>query len=231
MRPQDNNEIPCVLTINKHFCPKDHGSSVYEYGRYLLICQKCGCNFWPNQDGTYFISQIVKGLCPKCNNTKIGSYINNQNRCINCGFVFASPQNETTAIQKETPARNVHKKIQNWLIALLLIFSLSVIGIGISMFVGSFIPFWILFGFAIICSVEKWLNNFTKKSKGLGKMYRFLLNISILSLLGLLVWPGIQLFSHHLVQSSLVGSLHLKAWEQLPMLKPLGMELGIIKTK
>ncbi len=91
--------------------------------------------------------------------------------------------------------------------ALLFIFFLSVFGIGISIFIGSFIPFWILFGFSFIYSIEKWFHYFTRKYTGLGRLYRLLLNLSILSLLGLLVWTGIKLFSQQLVQSSLVGSL------------------------
>jgi len=98
-------------------------------------------------------------------------------------------------------------QIQNWLIALLLVFALSIVGLGISMFVGSFIPFWLVFGFSIIYSVEKWLHYFTRKYKAIGKLYRLLLNLSILSLIGLLIWSGIKLFSQQFVQSTLIGSL------------------------
>ncbi len=100
-----------------------------------------------------------------------------------------------------------HFRVPSWLTALLLVFSLSIAGLGISMFVGSFIPLWLLLGFSIIFSIEKWFYYFTRKHKGLGKLYRLLLNLSILSLLGLLVWSGIRLFAHQFTQSSLVGSL------------------------
>ncbi len=108
-------------------------------------------------------------------------------------------------------SRSESKKIPNWLIALILIVSLSVFGIGISIFIGSSIPFWILFGFSFIYSIQKWFNYFTRKYTGLGMLYRLLLNLSTLSLLGLLVWTGIKLFSQQLVQSPLVGSLILFA--------------------
>jgi hypothetical protein len=54
---------------------------------------------------------------------------------------------------KETALHNNTKKIanfrvSNWLIALLFIFALSISGLGISIFTGSFIPFWILLGFS-----------------------------------------------------------------------------------
>ena len=97
--------------------------------------------------------------------------------------------------------------ISNWLKALLLIFALSIVGLGISIAVGSFIPFWLLLGFSIFYSIEKWFYYLTRRHKGLGRLYRLLLNLSILLLLGLLVWSGIKLFSQQLMQSPLAGSL------------------------
>lgn len=90
---------------------------------------------------------------------------------------------------------------------MLLIFALSVIGLGITLFIGNSIPFWILFGFSIIVSVEKWFTYITRKHKGIGKLYRLFLNLSILSLFGLIIWSGIRLFAQQFVHSSLVGSL------------------------
>jgi hypothetical protein len=98
-------------------------------------------------------------------------------------------------------------KSRDWLIALLFIFGFCIVGLGVSILSGSFIPLWLMFGFSVIYSIEKWLYYFTRKYKGIGKLYRFLLNLSILSLLSLLVWTGIKLFSQQFVQSSLVGSL------------------------
>ena len=109
-------------------------------------------------------------------------------------------------VQKDAYHKRANK-INNYVLSLLLIFSLSIIGIGISIFVGSFIPFWILFGFSFIYSIEKWFIYFTRKHKVIGKLYRLLLNLLILSLLGLIIWTGIQLFSQQFVQSPLVGSL------------------------
>lgn len=95
--------------------------------------------------------------------------------------------------------------------ALLLILALSIVGLITSTFVGSFIPFWLLLGFSVLYSIEKWFYYLTRRHKGLGKLYRLLLNLSMLSLLGLLVWLGVKLFSHQLVQDPLVGSLMLLA--------------------
>ena len=98
-------------------------------------------------------------------------------------------------------------RIRNWLLALLLVFVLSTIGWGISIFAGSFVPLWLLFGFSVIYSVEKWFSYITRKHKIIGKLYRLFLNLSILSLFGLIIWSGIKLFSQQFVHSSLVGSL------------------------
>jgi hypothetical protein len=99
------------------------------------------------------------------------------------------------------------KKLEKWLIALLLICALSICGVGISLLVGNLIPFWILFGFSLIYSIEKWFSYIIQKHKIFGKLYKLLLNISILLVLGLLIWSGIKLFSHQFVDSSLVGSI------------------------
>jgi hypothetical protein len=94
-----------------------------------------------------------------------------------------------------------------WLLALLLVFTFSIIGLVINVLVGNIIPFWILFVFSVIFSVEKWFSYDTRKHKLLGKLYRLILNLGMLSLLGLLIWSGIKLFSHQFVQSALAGSI------------------------
>ncbi len=113
----------------------------------------------------------------------------------------------TTADAREIHERRASKDVHNWLIALLLIFSLSITGIGISLYIGSFVPFWLMCGLSFIYSIEKWFNYFTRRHKELGKLYRLLLNLSILLSLGLLIWSGVKLFSHQLVQSPVAGSL------------------------
>jgi uncharacterized protein YkwD len=114
--------------------------------------------------------------------------------------------------QKHKAVKDKKKKtagfhIKNWMIALLFIFAFSVVGLGISIFTGIFLPFWILFGFSLIFSIEKWFSYVTRKHKFVGKLYKLLLNLSILAILGILIWSGIKLFSGQFVQSSLVGSL------------------------
>jgi len=174
-----------------------------------------------------------RGLCPFCGSSNIyynkgyGSW-----KCAKCEKSFPSPSygpgedfgKEARWVGKTTEqvssrssgsrraGGNKSRKtastgIPNWLMALLLIFALSICGWGISIFIGSFVPFWILFGFSVIYSVEKWFGYITRKHKGVGKLYRLLLNFSILSLFGFIVWSGVKLFSHQVVYSPLVGSL------------------------
>ena len=98
-------------------------------------------------------------------------------------------------------------ELPKWLLTFLLIFALSVLGFGIVAVVGSPIPLWLLLGFSIIYSIERWFNPVTRKVKAVGKLYRLALNLSTLSMLGLLVLSGVWLFSEQLAYSPLVGSL------------------------
>jgi len=153
--------------------------------------------------------------CPKCGQKSLWHKVKEQKyECLNlkCKYVTSSPNsiktqysgNETS---KNNRPRTVISPISNWLKALLLIFTFSFLGLIFSTLIGSSIPFWILFEFSIIFSIEKWFSYYTRKHKWIGKLYRLILNLSILSLLGLLIWSGIRLFSGRFTYSALVGSL------------------------
>lgn len=94
---------------------------------------------------------------------------------------------------------------RNWLLSLLFLFALSLVGWGISVLISSSIPFWLLFGVSVFYPIEKWLSYYTRKYKIVGKIYRLILNLSVLSLLGLLIWSGIALFSQQFIHSPLIG--------------------------
>jgi uncharacterized repeat protein (TIGR02543 family) len=97
--------------------------------------------------------------------------------------------------------------IPNWLKPMLLIGALSIGGLMASSFVGSLIPFWLLFGASVLYSIDKWFGYYTRKYKIVGRIYRLILNLSVLSLLGLLIWSGVLLFTQRFMQSPLAGSL------------------------
>jgi len=96
--------------------------------------------------------------------------------------------------------------IPNWLIALLLMVALSVAGLVTSTFVESFIPFCLLFGFSVFFCIEKWFSHYTI-NKIVGRIYRLILNLSVLSLLGLLISSAVLLFTQQFMESPLIGSL------------------------
>jgi len=102
---------------------------------------------------------------------------------------------------------NTTTRILNKLRPLLLIFALSLVGLGISSFVGSSIPFWMLLSFSLIFSTERWWSYYTRKYKIVGKLYRLALNLLVLSSLGCLVWSGSRLIHQQFLTTPLLSSL------------------------
>lgn len=103
------------------------------------------------------------------------------------------------------------KKLSNirnkkWLLSLLLVLALSLLGWGIKVLIGSSIPLCLLLGVSVVYSIEKWLGYYARRYKIVGKVYRLILNLSVLSLLGLLIWSGVSLFTQEFMQNSLIGS-------------------------
>ena len=96
---------------------------------------------------------------------------------------------------------------KNLSLRLLLVIALPFIGWGISTLISSFIPLWLLLGGSVIYSIEKWASYYTRKYKRIGILYRLTLNLATLSLLGLLIWSGVLLFTQQSSYSPLIGSL------------------------
>jgi hypothetical protein len=121
-----------------------------------------------------------------------------------------SATTSTSSVGKSSPSRGITLgtlKMQKWVTVLVLVLGLAIIGLGISLYIGNYISLWVLVGFSCIFSLEKWFSKYVTKLKTTHRLYRLLLNLAFLSLLGLLVWSGIQLFSHHYFKSALIGSL------------------------
>ncbi len=114
---------------------------------------------------------------------------------------------DNTQANKRMPTNQRKPLIPKWLTTLLSIFACSIVGIILDIVIHNSIPFYLLLGFSLIFSIEKWFNYDTRKHKEIGILYRLVLNLGILSLLGLIIWSGIKLFSHQFVQSALVGSI------------------------
>lgn len=99
------------------------------------------------------------------------------------------------------------RKNNKILFSTIFISALSLAGWGISTLIGSYIPLYLLIGFSVIFSSEKWLDYYTRKNKIIGKAYRLFLNLTIISLFVLLIWSGFLLFNHQFMHSPLAGSL------------------------
>jgi len=118
-----------------------------------------------------------------------------------------SPPEEVVDSEADGRAAGRRTHIPNWPKAAAVIAALSIAGIGASMFVGNFIPFALLLGSSVFYCVERWSGYYTWEHKNAGRVYRLVLNLSLLSLLGLLVWSGVMLFSQRFMRSPLAGSL------------------------
>jgi uncharacterized protein YkwD len=156
-------------------------------------------------------------VCPKCgkkslwHNTKENKY-----ECLNLDCRAVLPLSTAGHIVRETsryiPSNKKNKrltkrKIPNWLIALLLTFSLTIVGLVVSILIGNNVPLWLLLGFSFIFTVERWYSYPIRKHKAISIPYRLFLNLSILSLFALIVWSGVKLFSQQFTYSPLVSSL------------------------
>jgi signal transduction histidine kinase len=98
-------------------------------------------------------------------------------------------------------------KISYWILSLLFFVAITIAGFGINLLINSLIPLWLLLGFSIIFSIEKWFIKYTLKYKIAGKIYRIILNLSLISLLALLIWSGVLLFTQQFMQNAIIGSL------------------------
>jgi hypothetical protein len=95
-----------------------------------------------------------------------------------------------------------------WLLSLVIICIVTLVGLVISIYLGTYIPLWLLFGFAVIFCANKWFRGFTVSHKNWGKFYRLILNCAILALSGLIIFSGIQLFTKkQFLENQLIGSI------------------------
>jgi uncharacterized protein YkwD len=138
--------------------------------------------------------------CVDCVNKRLG---------IGTEILDTKNQSDTSTyqVQPNIPTRHHKKPSLNVIYSVLFVIALSVFGFGVSLLTGSKIPLWLLVGFSVIFSLEKWFHYPLGKQKILGKLYRLLLNLVFLSLLVILIWTGIKLFSKEFTQSALIGSL------------------------
>ncbi len=127
-------------------------------------------------------------------------------------FSFRRTEKLLSSSSEQTIVRR-SKRTSPWLLAPVLIFSCSLVGLGITLFIGTAIPLYLLLGFSTIFSIENWyyLPLATRKHRYIGNLYRLLLNFIMLFLLGFIIWTSTKLFSQQYFNSQLVGSFILFA--------------------
>lgn len=169
--------------------------------------------------------QVTKIECSKCGQLLYYYPQPAWWKCKNCNTIythdelFKAPSSTKNSGQLKTEApkhedRNTSPKAHNpdynphpWLLALLLTFTASILGLVMSLILGNSSPFIILLGLSIIFSVEHWFYSQTIKHRLAARSYKIFLNLLTLYLLGLMFWSGIKLFSKTLSQSPLAGSI------------------------
>ncbi len=127
--------------------------------------------------------------------------------CVNKRLGIITANADKGKNHRDGKPRKYPSHFPKWSRTLLVIFIVNAIGLGLSIYAGVYIPFWISLGFSLFFGVDKWLYYPLKKYKPLGKFYRIVLNLSILVLLALVIWTGVKLFSSQFIPSLLIGSL------------------------
>jgi len=148
--------------------------------------------------------------CPECRH-RLGFYPEFRFwKCTNCGKIYTYDQLQKISVgrgdrPKQSKPKKSHRtsKIVGGTLAYVLAIVILIVAVGPF----SFIPLWLLLGVSLIYCIEKWLTYYTRKYRIVGRIYRLILNLSVLSLLGLLVWSGMSLFTQQFVQGPLIGSL------------------------
>jgi len=211
----------CVecLKRKKRSCPRC-GSTNISYNQRFEVwrCNKCEANFpTPSKGPGRKVSDIPSGGYTKHIAEVDLEYRNSLNRKSPQKPEDLTPIKEYSSksetrrqtemkIDAERPSNCSTLKTPKWFLASLFIFISFVIGIVVSFFIKSSIPLWLLLSFSIIYSIEKWFSPITYKIKSLGKVYKLILNLSLLSVLGLLIWTSIKVFSGNFPSSTIVGS-------------------------
>lgn len=190
--PRSND--PFQLSVVKTPCPVCKNNLLYNNEEELWKCKYC------NRVYTY---DDLYNKRPQPNENQSNEYRDSSGFKESTGKI---KNGKDRGLKDGRRKRELKKFVPDWAIALILIFALTLIGFAISRFTETEIPLYLLFGFSVIYSIEKWLRYYIRANKNLGKIYRLLINLSILSLLGLTIWTGIQLFSQKFLSNTIIAS-------------------------
>jgi len=160
------------------------------------ICERCCANnlqLLGKQNHPDFTS-----YCPKCGQKTLWrDFKTEYYECLNtkCGL----KENDLNAVENKYRGKKdwntLKSPMAKPIIALVVTLTVSVIALVISSVFGNTLFFWLLFGFASTFSLEQWLGYYTKKYRPISIFYRVVLNLSVLSILWVLIQSGIKLFA------------------------------------
>jgi hypothetical protein len=160
------------------------------------ICEHCCANnlqLLGKQSHPDFTS-----YCPKCGQKTLWrDFKTEYYGCLNtkCGL----KENDLNAVENKYRSKKVGNYLKSPMvkpiIALVVTLIVSVVALVISSIVGNILFFWLLFGFASTLSLEQWLSYYTKKYRPISIFYRVVLNLSVLTVLWVLIQSGIKLFT------------------------------------
>ncbi|MBA7634086.1 hypothetical protein ES703_41665 [subsurface metagenome] len=144
--------------------------------------------------------------CAECTKRRLGK---KQSIWSKAGNYFSPRRAEKPPLSssEQIVVRRSRKQTSAWLFVTALVFSCSLLGLGITLFIDTAIPLYLLVGFSLIFSIEKWGYYPTRKYAYIGRLYRLFLNLVILCFLGLIIWTGIKLFSQQYFGNQIIGSL------------------------
>lgn len=163
-----------------------------------VVCPKCGQrSLWYNDLSKQW--ECLNDNCKAINNDTVTAG--------NTSFKPQTQHNIPPPQKPPTPHKSQYFSFPKYLKAFLLIIILSIIGLIISGYLNDLLPFWILLSFSILFSIEKWGNAVVNRHKNVGKLYKLLLNLSILSLFGFGIWSGIMLVKQNFMDSALASSM------------------------
>lgn len=148
--------------------------------------------------------------CPKCGH-RLGFYPEFRFwKCTNCGKICTYDELRDISAKREGKVEQRKPRKSNRalrIVGIALAYVLAIVILTIIVGPFSFIPLWLLLGISVIYSVEKWLTYYTRRYKIVGRIYKLVLNLSVLSLLGLLISSALLLFTQQFRQGPIVGSL------------------------
>ena len=189
-----------------------------------IICAKCGKHFSSIES-----AREHRGKCkhssqnkdlhwipPKKNDLNEAEWdnlvelINPENNSESVSQPLRSASNYNSLPPQKPPRKNCKidfKKYKKWVLTLATIFILTIVGIVIYELTANVIPAILLFTFSVIFPIDKWFTYYTKKHKKIGMLYRLILNLAVLSLLGLLIYLTVNLFTSGISAQPIFASL------------------------